>query len=55
MIHCRMERAKYLLSRNNLSIAEVSQQVGFQNQGHFTHAFRKCTGTTPKMYREVKK
>jgi AraC family transcriptional regulator len=55
VIHCRMERAKHLLCRRDLSIAEVSQQVGFQNQGHFTNAFRKNTGTTPKMYREAKK
>jgi AraC family transcriptional regulator len=56
LIHCRMERAKNLLCQQDLAIIEVAQQVGFQNQGHFTNAFRKCTGTTPKMYRrEAKK
>jgi AraC family transcriptional regulator len=55
VIHCRMEQAKHLLRKRDLSIAEVSQQVGFQNQGHFTNAFRKYTSTTPKMYREANK
>jgi AraC family transcriptional regulator len=55
VIHCRMERAKHLLCKQDLSIAEVAQQIGFQNQGHFTNAFRKNTGTTPKKYRRAKK
>jgi AraC family transcriptional regulator len=55
VIHCRMEQAKHLLCKQDLSVAEVSQRVGFQNQGHFTNAFRKNTGTTPRMYRETKK
>ena len=55
LIHCRMERAKHLLCKQDLSIAEVAQQIGFQNQGHFTNAFRKNTGTTPKVYRMAKK
>lgn len=54
VIHCRMERAKHLLCKEDLSIAEVSLQVGFQNQSHFTNVFRKHTSTTPKMYREAK-
>jgi AraC family transcriptional regulator len=55
VIHCRIERAKHLLCKQDLSVAEVSQRVGFQNQGHFTNVFRKNTGTTPKMYRRAKK
>lgn len=54
VIRCRMERAKHLLRKEDLSIAEVSQQVGFQNQGHFTTVFRRYTSTTPKIYREAK-
>lgn len=55
VIHCRMEQAKHLLCKQDLSIAEVAQQAGFQNQGQFTKAFRKYTNTTPRMYREAKK
>lgn len=55
VIHCRMERAKHLLCRKDLSVSEVSQQVGFESQSHFTNAFRKYTNTTPKMYRQLTK
>jgi AraC family transcriptional regulator len=55
VIHRRMERAKQLLCRQSLSIIEVSQQVGFQSQSHFSNVFRKYVGTTPRIYREDKK
>lgn len=48
----RIDRAKILLSATQLSIAEISYQVGFSNQSHFTAQFRKQTGATPKQYRE---
>ncbi len=55
VIHRRMERAKQLLCRQDLSIAEVSLHVGFQSQSQFTNVFRKYTGATPRVYREAKK
>jgi AraC family transcriptional regulator len=55
VIHRRMERAKQLLCKQSLSIVEVSQQVGFQSQSHFSNVFRKYAGTTPRNYREAKK
>jgi AraC family transcriptional regulator len=48
---CRIERAKQLLTRPELSIVEVCHQVGFQNQSHFTKVFREHTNVTPKVYR----
>ncbi|WP_027842945.1 helix-turn-helix transcriptional regulator [Mastigocoleus testarum] len=50
---CRIEKAKKLLRRRdlNLKIIEICQQVGFQNQSHFTRVFRQYTATTPKVYR----
>jgi AraC family transcriptional regulator len=55
VIYRRMERAKQLLRRQDLSITQVSLHVGFQSQSHFTNVFRKCTGMTPRVYREAKK
>lgn len=60
VMKCRIERAKKLLRRRdlnlnlNLKIIEICQQVGFQNQSHFTRVFRQYTGTTPKVYRDNK-
>ncbi|MEP0956633.1 helix-turn-helix transcriptional regulator [Microcoleus sp. FACHB-1515] len=48
----RIDRAKLLLSATQLSITEVTFQVGFSNQSHFTAQFRKLVGATPKQYRE---
>lgn len=50
----RIESAKNLLNQDKLSIAEISYQLGFNSQSHFTSAFRKMTGVTPKYYRENK-
>lgn len=47
----RIERAKDLLTKEDLPIVEVSAQVGFKNQSHFTTFFRRYTATTPKVWR----
>ena len=49
---CRIDRAKRLLKRRELTIIEICQQVGFHSQSHFTRVFRKHTATTPKAYRD---
>ncbi|MBD1996955.1 helix-turn-helix transcriptional regulator [Leptolyngbya sp. FACHB-541] len=51
VLSCRIERAKHLLAQRELAIADISQQVGFQNQSHFTSVFRKYVKVTPKAYR----
>ncbi len=51
VIDRRIEKAKALLSDNNLPLVEVGLSVGFQNQSHFTTLFHKRTGVTPKVYR----
>jgi len=44
----RIERSKALLRMGNASVAEVGLSVGFSSQSHFTDAFHKHTGTTPR-------
>ena len=51
VVYRRIERSKQLLRKQGLSIAEVSEQVGFKSQSHFANVFRKHTNQTPKMYR----
>ena len=55
VIHCRIEKAKRLMVKPDLSIVEVAQQVGFQSQSHFVNVFRKHTGMTPKIYQKARK
>ncbi|MEG4970900.1 AraC family transcriptional regulator [Microcoleus sp. B6-A1] len=48
---CRIEKAKQLLKRQDLSITYISEQVGFHDQSHFSKTFCKIVGLTPKKYR----
>ncbi|MBO3462689.1 AraC family transcriptional regulator [Aetokthonos hydrillicola Thurmond2011] len=52
VLNCRIEKAKRLLIRTEEAIDQICQQVGFQNQSHFTNVFRKLLGTTPNAYRK---
>lgn len=51
---CRVERAKELLGRADLTISEVAQQVGFFDQSHLVRHFRHWVGVTPKAFRDSK-
>ena len=48
---CRIEKAKQLLANKDLSITEITQQIGLQSQSHFTNLFRHSVGMTPSAYR----
>lgn len=54
VMHQRIERAKELLSKDDLPLVEISLRAGFKNQSHFTTLFRKFTKLTPKTWRELK-
>jgi AraC family transcriptional regulator len=47
----RVDRAKDLLRRPQLQLAEVGLSCGFADQSHFTTSFRKATGRTPLRWR----
>ncbi|NJK73441.1 MAG: helix-turn-helix transcriptional regulator [Oscillatoriales cyanobacterium RU_3_3] len=50
---CRIKKAKQLLKIPELSIAYISQEVGFSDHSHFSKTFCKIVGVTPKKYREL--
>ena len=47
----RIDRAKELLRKTDLLIAEIAHRVGFRNQSHFSFAFRRAAGMTPREFR----
>jgi len=53
IVRMRTERAKALLSRSDLPLAEVAVQSGFADQSHFTSTFRRTTSMTPRSYRNA--
>ena len=49
----RMERACALLLEQDIPIAQVAEQCGFANAYYFSNAFKKHTGHSPTLFREV--
>lgn len=47
---CRVERAKKLLKRGGLTLAEVALACGFSHQSHLNRHFKRITGVTPKRF-----
>ncbi|PIB35596.1 hypothetical protein BFP72_09425 [Reichenbachiella sp. 5M10] len=43
---------KRLLKHSDLSVSEISMQLGFKDQSYFSKFFKKFTGQTPNAYRE---
>lgn len=43
----RLEQAKLKLNTTDANIADISHQLGFNDQSHFTRAFKKQYGVTP--------
>jgi AraC-like DNA-binding protein len=46
----RIERATELLTDPGRRVAEVSWELGFSSQSHFTTVFRALAGVTPRAY-----
>jgi AraC family transcriptional regulator len=53
VIEQRVERAKLLLLKTDLAIADIALQVGFSSQSHLTQQFKRLTGVTPKQVRPL--
>lgn len=51
LIEVRIRRATDLLQRDDLSITEVAQRVGFEDSNYFARQFRTVMGTTPTVFR----
>jgi AraC-like DNA-binding protein len=48
----RIERAQYLIATTDLSYAEITEKVGFENVSHFSKMFKKVTSLTPGEYKK---
>ena len=52
LVERRIEKAKELLSANDLRVTDVCFEVGFQSLGSFSSLFHKSVGHPPITYRE---
>lgn len=50
--YVRIEMSKKLLSDPSVSMVDVSNLVGFEDQSYFSKVFKKMIGLSPKKYRE---
>lgn len=48
-----ISEAKGMLRHSNMNIAEISYALSFEDQAHFTTFFRKRTGMSPSVFRQV--
>jgi DNA-binding IclR family transcriptional regulator/AraC-like DNA-binding protein len=47
----RIDQSIVLLETSGLSIREISEELGFKNQNHFSALFKRKTGLSPSLYR----
>lgn len=48
---CLVRKAKSMLLTSTLSVQQISDRLGFQNQSHFGTFFRRAVGTSPQKFR----
>ena len=49
----RMNKAKQLLCRDDMSINDVAEEVGYKDLKYFTRLFKKATGIAPSEYKKL--
>jgi signal transduction histidine kinase/DNA-binding response OmpR family regulator len=52
ILNRRLKKAKYLLNNENLTIAEITYQVGFSNPNYFSTVFKAKYGCTPSEFKK---
>jgi AraC-like DNA-binding protein len=55
ILNVRLQKAKYLIAKENLSISEVAFKVGFSTQAYFSTVFKSKFAMTPSEFREKTK
>lgn len=53
LVQRRVETAKAIMARENVPLAEVAYRVGFADQSHLTHHFRRIVGVPPGRFRRA--
>lgn len=53
LLNYRMIKACEYLKRTEMHIADISQAVGYENQLHFSRAFKNIYGLSPLQWRKL--
>lgn len=54
IIHQKIEKVKELLVYDELSLKEISYQLGYSSVQHLSNQFKKVTGLTPSHFKKLK-
>ncbi len=49
----RMQRAKHMLGKTQISVSQISRSLGYVDTKHFNQVFKKEFGSTPTQYRRA--
>lgn len=52
LMEYRIEKSKELLMSTNMSVGEVAETVGYDDQRYFSRIFRRMTGMNPTEFRK---
>ncbi|TDF95754.1 helix-turn-helix domain-containing protein [Paenibacillus piri] len=52
VISLRMEEAREILEKTQLTIIEIGEKIGYRNYRYFTRVFKEHVGLTPSQYRD---
>ena len=55
ILNVRLQKSKYLLTNEDLTIAEIAYKVGFSSQAYFSTVFKSKFSCTPTEFRESHK
>jgi AraC family transcriptional regulator len=55
LLQRRIKRAQDLLLTSDKALAEIASACGFSNQSHLTRAFGQTVGTSPGLWRRIKR
>ncbi|WEK55546.1 MAG: response regulator [Candidatus Cohnella colombiensis] len=53
LTECRIEKAKQLMSDPELSLKEITFEVGYNDPNYFSKVFKKISGVSPTEYRKL--
>ena len=52
IIFQRIERAKELLSYNELTLSQISYELNYSSPQHLSRQFKQITGSTPSIFKK---
>ena len=54
-LYAKIKKASYLLESTDMTVYEISEQLGFFDAAYFCKMFKKYKGMTPKQFSQNKK